>query len=77
MVSFGRNYIIKIGLIGLSCNQCHDERVGSNLRAEKVSQGQINGFPSYLLKWSKVVLFIKEFNFVMSKLSFTFCYKFR
>ena len=32
--------------MGLSCNQCHDERVGSNLRAEKVSQGQINGFPS-------------------------------
>ena len=28
-------YFKKIGLMGLSCNQCHDE-VGLNLRAEKV-----------------------------------------
>ena len=28
-------YYKKIGIMGLSCNQCHDERVGSNLRAEK------------------------------------------
>ena len=32
-------YFKKIGQMGLSCNQCHDERVGQNLRAEKVSQG--------------------------------------
>ena len=49
--------------MGLSCNQCHDERVGSNLRAEKVSQGQINGFPSYLLRWSKVVSVHKRIQF--------------
>ena len=48
-------YFKKIGLMGLSCNQCHDDRVGLSLRAEKVSQGHINGFPSYLLRWSKVV----------------------
>ncbi|MEC8100328.1 MAG: sulfur oxidation c-type cytochrome SoxA [Pseudomonadota bacterium] len=48
-------YFRKIGQMGLSCNQCHNDRVGLNLRAEKVSQGQINGFPSYLLRWSKVV----------------------
>ena len=35
----------KIGQMGLSCNQCHEDRVGLDLRAEKVSQGQINGFP--------------------------------
>ncbi len=48
-------YFKKIGQMGLACNQCHDERVGMNLRAEKVSQGQINGFPAYLLRWSKLV----------------------
>ena len=53
----------KIGLMGLSCNQCHNERVGSNLRAEKVSQGQINGFPSYLLRWSKVVSVHKRIQY--------------
>ena len=40
--------------MGLSCNQWHDERVGLNLRAEKVSQGQINGFPTYRLKNAKL-----------------------
>ena len=33
------------------------------MRAEKVSQGQINGFPSYLLRWSKVVSVHKRIEF--------------
>ena len=49
--------------MGLSCNQCHNDRVGLNLRAEKVSQGHINGFPSYLLRWSKVVSVHKRIQF--------------
>ncbi len=56
-------YFEKIGVMGLSCNQCHDDRVGLSLRAEKVSQGQINGFPSYLLRWSKVISVHKRFEF--------------
>ena len=56
-------YYKKIGLMGLSCNQCHDDRVGLSLRAEKISQGQINGFPSYLLRWSKVVSVHKRIQF--------------
>lgn len=47
-------YFKKIGQMNLACNQCHDLRVGLNLRAEKVSQGHINGFPSYLLRWNKL-----------------------
>ena len=49
--------------MGLSCNQCHDDRVGLNLRAERVSQGQINGFPSYLLRWSKVASVHKRIQY--------------
>ena len=56
-------YYKKIGLMGLSCNQCHDDRVGLSLRAEKISQGQINGFPSYLLRWSKVASVHKRIQF--------------
>ena len=56
-------YYKKIGQMGLSCNQCHDDRVGMSLRAEKVSQGQINGFPSYLLRWSKMVSVHRRFQF--------------
>ena len=56
-------YFKKIGQMGLACNQCHDERVGLNLRAEKVSQGHINSFPAYLLRWSKVVSVHKRIQF--------------
>ena len=56
-------YFKKIGQMGLSCNQCHDDRVGLNLRAEKVSQGHVNGFPSYLLRWSKVVSVHKRIQY--------------
>ena len=56
-------YFKKIGQMGLSCNQCHDERVGQNLRAEKVSQGHLNGFPSYLLRWSKIASVHKRIQF--------------
>ena len=56
-------YFKKIGQMGLACNQCHDDRVGLNLRAEKVSQGQINGFPSYLLRWSKLVSVHKRIEY--------------
>ena len=56
-------YFKKIGQMGLSCNQCHDDRVGKNLRAEKVSQGHINGFPSYLLRWSKIASVHRRIQF--------------
>ena len=56
-------YFKKIGQMGLSCNQCHDDRVGNNLRAEKVSQGHINGFPAYLLRWSKIASVHKRIQF--------------
>ena len=56
-------YFQKVGQMGLSCNQCHDDRVGLNLRAEKVSQGQVNGFPSYLLRWSKLVSVHRRIQF--------------
>ena len=56
-------YFKKIGQMGLSCNQCHDDRVGKNLRAEKISQGHINGFPSYLLRWSKIASVHRRIQF--------------
>ena len=37
--------------------------MGLNLRAERVSQGQINGFPSYLLRWSKVASVHKRIQY--------------
>ncbi len=56
-------YFKKIGQMGLSCSQCHDERVGKNLRAEKISQGHVNGFPTYLLRWSKIASVHRRIQF--------------
>ena len=35
----------------MSCEQCHGQNNNNNLRTETLSQGQINGFPTYRLSW--------------------------
>ncbi|MBT3395718.1 MAG: sulfur oxidation c-type cytochrome SoxA [Alphaproteobacteria bacterium] len=42
------------GQLDLACNQCHDDLDGMMLRGDKMSQGQINGFPFYRLIWNSV-----------------------
>lgn len=42
------------GQMNLACVQCHDERAGLFVRGERLSQGQVNGFPAYLLRWGAV-----------------------
>lgn len=39
------------GQLNISCAQCHDDSWGKRLRAERISQGQPNGFPTYRLEW--------------------------
>lgn len=39
------------GQLDLACSQCHDALVGSKLRGDVISQGQVNGFPIYRLGW--------------------------
>ena len=39
------------GQLDLSCAQCHEQRWGKRLRAERISQGHPNGFPAYRLEW--------------------------
>jgi sulfur-oxidizing protein SoxA len=41
----------RIGQLDLACSSCHEDRVGSRLRGEPISQGQINGFPIYRQLW--------------------------
>ena len=42
------------GQLDLACNQCHDDLDGMMLRGDKMSRGQINGFPFYRLIWNSV-----------------------
>ncbi len=41
------------GLLDMSCANCHADNAGNMIRANLLSQGQSNGFPTYRLKWQK------------------------
>lgn len=52
--SFARGkeeYEKRRGQLDLSCASCHEQQVGAKLRAEVISQGQVNGFPIYRQLW--------------------------
>jgi len=46
-------YYERRGLNDLACKHCHVDNEGNYIRAELLSQGQSNGFPTYRLKWQK------------------------
>lgn len=41
------------GQLDMACNHCHEDNPGNMARANLLSQGQGNGFPTYRLKWQK------------------------
>ena len=43
-------YYTRFGQLELACANCHEDNYGNNIRADHLSQGQINGFPTYRLK---------------------------
>ncbi len=43
-------YYTRFGQLELSCANCHEDNYDNNIRADHLSQGQINGFPVYRLK---------------------------
>ena len=47
-------YYTRYGQLELSCANCHEENYGNHIRADHLSQGQINGFPTYRLKNTKL-----------------------
>lgn len=44
-------YYTRVGQLDLSCANCHEDNYGNMIRADHLSQGQVNGFPVYRLKW--------------------------
>ncbi len=45
-------YYTRVGQLDMSCANCHEDNYGKRIRADHLSQGQINGFPTYRLKWN-------------------------
>jgi len=48
-------YYNRYGQLELSCASCHEENYGNYIRADHLSQGHINGFPTYRLKQAKLI----------------------
>ena len=45
-------YYTRVGQLDMSCANCHEDNYGKHIRADHLSQGQTNGFPTYRLKWN-------------------------
>lgn len=58
MMSFwekGKDFYFKRrGQLDMACSNCHIDNAGNMIRANLLSQGMANGFPTYRLKWQKV-----------------------
>ena len=46
-------YFKRRGQLDLACAHCHADNPGKHIRANTLSEGHINGFPVYRLKWQK------------------------
>ncbi|WP_319546666.1 sulfur oxidation c-type cytochrome SoxA [Ruegeria conchae] len=47
-------YYTQVGQLQMACSNCHEDNYGVMIRADHLSQGQINGFPTYRLKNTKM-----------------------
>ncbi|NMM46263.1 sulfur oxidation c-type cytochrome SoxA [Rhodospirillaceae bacterium KN72] len=55
-------YYTRTGQLNLSCSNCHEDSMGNMIRADHLSQGQVNGFPTYRLKQSALVSLHNRFR---------------
>jgi sulfur-oxidizing protein SoxA len=47
-------YYTRFGQLELACSNCHEDNYGNMIRADHLSQGHTNGFPTYRLKNTKL-----------------------
>ena len=55
-------YYTRFGQLEMSCANCHEDNYGNFIRADHLSQGQINGFPAYRLKDTALVTIHQRFK---------------
>ena len=55
-------YYTRYGQLELSCASCHEDNYGNYIRADHLSQGQINGFPTYRLKQARLISIHNRFK---------------
>lgn len=64
-------YYKKVGQLDMACAQCHEDNYGNMIRADHLSQGQINGFPVYRLKWGGLGSIHRRFKGCMDNIRAT------
>ena len=55
-------YYTRTGQLNLSCANCHEQNNGKYIRADHLSQGNVNGFPTYRLKQANVISLHNRFR---------------
>lgn len=55
-------YYTRFGQLNLACASCHEANAGNYIRADHLSQGQVNGFPTYRLKQADMVSLHNRFR---------------
>lgn len=64
-------YYTRVGQLDLACAGCHEQSFGKMIRADHLSQGQINGFPLYRSKWQKLGSIHRRFKGCMKQVRAT------
>ena len=61
-------YYTRVGQLDMACANCHEDNWGRMIRADHLSQGQINGFPVYRLKWQGLGSIHRRFKGCMKQI---------
>lgn len=64
-------YYTRVGQLDMSCAGCHEQNYGNMIRADHLSQGNINGFPTYRLKWQGLGSIHRRFKGCMKQVRAT------
>ncbi|MEM6676642.1 MAG: sulfur oxidation c-type cytochrome SoxA [Pseudomonadota bacterium] len=64
-------YYTRVGQLDMACSQCHEDNYGQMIRADHLSQGNINGFPTYRFKWSGLGSLHRRFSGCMKNIRAT------
>ncbi len=55
-------YYLRTGQLNMSCATCHEDHNGQFIRADHLSEGNVNGFPTYRLKQAHMVSLHNRFR---------------
>lgn len=61
-------YYTRVGQLDMACANCHEGYFGKFIRADHLSQGHSNGFPTYRLKWQKLGSLHRRFSGCMKNI---------